>query len=179
MRGGDASIIENIVKAMERPARPVSWAIQDLLKKKTTGIFDSTPEMSEENQRRIEWLFTKDENGEERFNLDDSERPDCHRVKAHTYQSSYGRMRWDRPSGTITTGFQTPGRGRFVHPKEPRVLTPHEASRIQGFPDGYFTELVGALPLGRTEVAKWVGDAVPAPLGFAAALGLLSQFPTV
>ena len=174
-KGGDGAHVDAFVEALGMPARPVSWAIEDLLGAKGDGVLDSTPELSEENQRRVEWLFQAEEDGTERYDLADSERPDCHRTKEHSYRSSYGRMRWDRPSGTLTTGFLTPGRGRFVHPKEPRVLTPHEAARIQGFPDGYFTETVGGVQVGRTEIAKWIGDAVPAPLGFAASLGLVSQ----
>ncbi|MDA0371961.1 MAG: DNA cytosine methyltransferase, partial [Actinobacteria bacterium] len=49
-------------------------------------------------------------------------------------------MRWDGPSGTITTGFLTPGRGRFVHAVEPRGLSPREGARLQGYPDSYSFE---------------------------------------
>ena len=70
------------------------------------------------------------------YNLPNSERPDCHK-DGTTYGSVYGRMFPDRPAPTITTGFMTPGRGRFIHPLLPRTLTPWEAARIQGFPDTY------------------------------------------
>ena len=57
--------------------------------------------------------------------------------ETNSYTAVYGRMHWDRPAGTITTGFLTPGRGRYIHPTQRRGLTPHEGARIQGFPDTY------------------------------------------
>src|SRR5690606_30968289 len=100
--------------------------------------------------------------------LDLSERPESHR-NGTTYMSVYGRMYKDEPAPTITTGFMSPGRGRFVHPTRPRVLTAREAARLQGFPDTYRFVVDSGSPPGRTLLAKWIGDAVPMPLGFAAA----------
>jgi len=76
-----------------------------------------------------------------------------------------GQMHHDRPAPTITTGIGTPGQGRFIHPLKRRLVTPHEAARIQGFPDGYgFLER--GVPAKRKDLAKWIGDAVPAPMGY-------------
>jgi len=47
----------------------------------------------------------------------------------------------------------------------PRLVTPHEAARIQGFPDGYGF-LGKDRPAKRKDLAKWIGDAVPAPMGY-------------
>ena len=83
-------------------------------------------------------------------------------------------MSWDKPAPTITTGFLTPGRGRFIHPLKPRVLTPHEAARVQGFPDWFdFCTPIGK-SLSRTNLTKWVGDAVPSVLGAAAVIAALA-----
>ena len=60
------------------------------------------------------------------------------------------------------------GRGRWVHPDEARTVTPHEAARIQGFPD-FFT--FGNA--NRTLLHKLIGNAVPPKLGFAVGLHLL------
>ena len=126
------------------------------------------PTLSEDSRRRIEWLF---ENGE--YDLALSERPDCHR-DGTTYKNVSGRMRPDQPAPTLTTGFLTPGRGRFVHPLEPRVLTAREAARLQGFPDTYdFRSPDGSAPAKKL-LTKWIGDAVPMPLGFAAGLSALA-----
>lgn len=82
-------------------------------------------------------------------------------------------MRPNEPAPTITTGFTTPGRGRHVHPTERRTLTPREAATLQGFPLNYrFITEKGSLPT-RTQLAKWIGNAVPMPLGYAAALSAL------
>ena len=116
----------------KRPASSVAWAISDLLDlQDRASMFDQSPVPTDENQRRIEWLFDNDA-----YDLPNSERPECHR-NGHTYPSVYGRMRWDQPAQTITTGFLTIGRGRFIHPLRPRVLTPHEAARLQSFPDSF------------------------------------------
>ena len=69
----------------------------------------------------------------------------------------YGRMYWERPAQTITSGFGSMGQGRFVHPLRPRVLTPHEAARLQGFPDFFSFSMVNKL----TALRKMIGNAVP------------------
>ncbi len=137
-----------------RHPRTVAWAIEDLLGRSDppgTG-FDSPGRASTANQRRIDWLFERDVHV-----LDDSERPPCHRDKPHSYRSVYGRMRWDKPAQTITTGFGSMGQGCFVHPRERRTITPHEAARLQTFPD-FFSF---ASESRRTAWARLVGNAVP------------------
>jgi DNA (cytosine-5)-methyltransferase 1 len=73
----------------------------------------------------------------------------------------YGRLRWDEPAQTITSGFGSIGQGRFMHPDLPRALTGHEAARIQGFPD-YF-DFSGCSTRGA--LATMIGNAVPPQLG--------------
>lgn len=98
------------------------------------NTFD-TPSKTKHTER-IDYLFDNDV-----YDLPNDLRPDCHKHKNHTYPTSYGRLKWDKPSTTITRGFSTMGQGRFVHPLRRRTLTPHEAARIQGFPDFFsFTE---------------------------------------
>lgn len=61
---------------------------------------------------------------------------DCH--KEHDgHHDVYGRMTWDEPSPTITSGCTNPSRGRFVHPTQSRGLSPREAARLQTFPDSF------------------------------------------
>ena len=129
---------------------------------------DTVPALSEENRTRINWLFDN-----EKYELPNEERPDCHK-DGHSYPSVYGRMFWGKPAQTITTGFLTPGRGRYIHPIRPRVITPHEAARIQAFPDSFKFVVNGHDP-ARNAITKWIGDAVPPVLGYAALLPLLTR----
>lgn len=147
--------------------RPALWAIGDLAGETSDSILDKPTHHSSENQARINWLFTNEE-----YDLPNSERPECHQ-DGTTYGAVYGRMRPDAPAPTITTGFMSPGRGRFIHPTERRVLTAREAAAIQGFPYSYRFVTDPSRPPTRSQLAKWIGDAVPMPLGYAACLSAL------
>lgn len=72
----------------------------------------------------------------------------------------YGRLQWDRPSYTISTYFNRPGNGCFIHPAAPRLITVREAARLQSFPDQF--HFVGS---GRRPLIQ-VGNAVPPLLAF-------------
>ena len=74
----------------------------------------------------------------------------------------------DRPAQTLTTGFTVMGRGRFVHLTERRTITPHEAARLQFFPD-FFD--FGERPV--TLLSRVIGNAVPPKLGYVLGLHLL------
>jgi len=163
---GDLIAWDQVVGALSETPRPLSWLLNDVLDCDSASFMDQVGKMSPENIERIDYLF--DQNV---YTLPNHIRPKSHQ-DGHTYPSSYGRMRWDKPSGTITTGFMTPGRGRFVHPLRRRPITPREAARIQGFPDTFnFGETESPPP--RSLLAKWIGDAVPGPLGYAAAMSVL------
>lgn len=120
----------------------------------STELFD-TPSITKHSER-IDYLFDNNV-----YDLPNHLRPDCHKNKKHTYPTSYGRLRWDEPSTTITRGFSTMGQGRFVHPLRRRTLTPHEAARIQGFPD--FFKFSGQLKRGELHLA--IANAVPPRIG--------------
>ena len=110
---------------------------------------------SPENAQRMEWLIDNN-----RFDLPNEMRPDCHHDD-HSYRSMYGRLDWDQPAQTITTGYGSMGQGRYMHPSRPRTLTPHEAARLQTFPD--FFEFGDDQP--RKTWAHVIGNAVPPLLG--------------
>jgi DNA (cytosine-5)-methyltransferase 1 len=158
--------VADIVKRYEVAPRSAVWAIQDLVQLETRhDVFDAASKPQPETTRRIDWLFEH-----ERYELPDSERPDCHRLKVHTYGSVYGRMYPDRPAPTITGGFDTMGRGRFVHPSERRTITPHEAARLQFIPDSFDFSAAYAR---RSRLAQIIGNAVPPKLSYVFALELL------
>lgn len=155
--------IQNAISSIATDERPISWACGDLLDSyDETDLFNSSAKHSETNKRRIHYLFEHN-----LHDLPNRERPDCHRLKPHGYNAVYGRMYWDIPSPTITGGFGSCGQGRFVHPLRERTLTPHEAARVQFFPD--FFDFSGVL---RRELQQVIGNAVPSKAGFAVALPL-------
>ena len=136
--------------------RSVRWAISDLEDAVPSGLFDTSSTPYPVNQSRIDWLFDNDEN-----DLPNERRPPCHRTD-HSYYAMYGRMKWDQPAQTVTTGFNCMGQGRYVHPSQRRVVTPHEAARIQMLPDYVDFNSVST----RKHLAKLIGNAVPPPLTF-------------
>lgn len=80
----------------------------------------------------------------------------CHvNNPSHRHVDVYGRLEWDKPSGTITARFDSFTRGRFAHPVEQRSITLREGARLQTFPDEFQFE--GS----RGEIAKQIGNAVP------------------
>lgn len=76
------------------------------------------------------------------------------------HSGSYGRLCWDEQASTITTRFDTPAGGRFIHPTEDRTLSPREAARIQSFPDDFI--FYGS----KTSICKQIGNAVPPKVSY-------------
>lgn len=144
-------------------------AIGDLIGIDAVRDFDQPSNLSAENERRARFLTDND-----LYELPDTERPDCHRTKAHTYPSVYGRIYPDEPAQTLTTGFLSPGRGRFIHPVESRGLTPHEGARLQGFPDDFSFMGRRGKEILRQRLSHLIGDAVPPQLGYVVGLAALS-----
>lgn len=137
------------------------WAIGDLIDAPDTGLLDRHPVPTKTNLERMQYLLASGD-----YELPNHLRPTCHQG-SHTYKSMYGRLHWDQPAQTITSGYGSIGQGRYMHPDQPRALTAHEAARIQGFPD-YFD--LSACP-NRSALATMIGNAVPPQLGAA----ILSQ----
>ncbi len=79
----------------------------------------------------------------------------------------YGRLKGDLPSYTISTYFNRPGNGTFIHPTQDRLISQREAARLQSFPDRF--RFLGSV----TSIYRQIGNAVP-PL-LARAIG--SQIP--
>ena len=159
-----------ILPALRGDEMAIRDLLSDLVDADQSNFMTTLPDLSYENVERIRVLHEDD-----LYDLPDEHRNPSAKEKGTTYRSVYGRMYWDRPAQTITTGFMTPGRGRYVHPLRHRTLFPLEAARLQGFPDSYVFDAYGEEPI-RTALARWIGDAVPAPLGFAAAISAL--FPS-
>lgn len=81
----------------------------------------------------------------------------------------YGRIDYDKPSYTITTYFNRPGNGTYVHPVHDRVLSVREAARFQCFTDDYY--FYG----NKTQLLKQVGNAVPTILAYQIAKNIVDK----
>lgn len=155
--------------------RSVEWAIGDLHPMAERSGIDVPAKPSAENQRRMNWLLAQPDE----INLPNDQRPDCHREPKfnedgtpkpeHSYKSMYGQLQWGKPAQTITSGYGSMGQGRYVHPAEERTLTPHEAARLQMFPD-FFDFSATKL---RADWAKMIGNAAPMKLAYVFALEML------
>lgn len=76
------------------------------------------------------------------------------------HSGAYGRLCWEEQAPTITTRFDTPAGGRFIHPDENRTLTPREAARIQSFSDDYV--FYG----DKRSISRQIGNAVPPKISY-------------
>lgn len=86
------------------------------------------------------------------------------------YPNIYGRLVWNKPADTITGNCGcVSAPGRFIHPRDDRVITVREAARLQSFDDKY--RFFG----NRTSQYKQVGNAVPPLLARAIAAELLKK----
>lgn len=167
--GDSNALLELTSRCAAHLPRSVRWAIDDLRSLKGLSDFDSPSTSSSRNKERIAWLF---KNGE--YDLPNRLRPNCHRGD-HSYRSMYGRLKWDLPAQTITTGFGSMGQGRYVHPSQRRTLTPHEAARLQTFPDFFEFGTVS----GRRAWARMIGNAVPPLVGLQLSARLIPLIPWV
>ena len=93
----------------------------------------------------------------------------CHKVPSgKNFYNVYGRMRWDRPSPTITAQFFAFGHGRFGHPEQDRALSLREGALLQSFPNEYaFLQPGDTAKL--TQISRQIGNAVPISLARAIA----------
>lgn len=162
------SILDRIADGMPtHPDRTVRWAIGDLLSVTNGNVYDRSSKATKRNAHRIAFLFKH-----HLYNLPNGRRPRCHKDGDHSYKSVYGRLRWDHPAQTVTTGFGSMGQGRYVHPTRRRTITPHEAARLQTFPDSFKF----GNSASRGVLAKTIGNAVPPLLMVRLGTELLQRF---
>ena len=96
---------------------------------------------------------------------DDSLRAVCHQKKSgDSYGSVYARMKWDKPSPTITTQFFSFGTGRFGHPEQDRAISIREGAILQTFPKKY-KFIPSPSPVETKRLGRYIGNAVPVRLG--------------
>ena len=116
--------------------------------------------ISEKNIKRLEEIRA---NGGSRKGLSRELQLECHKKKNISYTDTYGIMKSDRPSPTITSGCTIISKGRFAHPIQNRGLSVREAARLQSFDDSFvFYGNIGDMSLQ-------IGNAVPPKLAEASA----------
>jgi DNA (cytosine-5)-methyltransferase 1 len=164
-----AVVLSELPSCAAHKARTIEWAIGDLATIAVDTGVDAPSAAARVNRERMQWLIDND-----KYDLPNELRPECHHG-FHSYVSMYGRLRWDAPAQTITTGFGSMGQGRFVHPSLPRTITPHEAARLQTLPDFFALDP----EKGRGAWATVIGNAVPPLLVVHLTEPLLQALPTV
>lgn len=156
--------IEEIVERHNVPKeRTVRWAIADLAREAPSALFRTPSVLHKDNVKRIDHLMKTGT-----YDLPNRLRPVCHQDE-HSYVSMYGRLQYDEPAQTITSGFGSPGQGRYIHPSCRRTLIPHEAARLQFFPDSFDFSSVKL----RTSLGNMLGNAVPMLLAFVLCLEIM------
>lgn len=121
-------------------------------------------------QRLMEFIELVPKNGGSRTDVPEKYWLDCHKKAGCGHGDVYGRLHWERPSGTLTSGCTNASKGRFVHPEQNRSLTPREAARLQSFDDQY--QFTGSLD----SISKQIGNAVPPLLAKAVAIQVKQLF---
>lgn len=81
----------------------------------------------------------------------------CHQKSKVGFNDVYGRLNWDSHSSTITGGCLNPSKGRFLHPRQNRVITPREAALLQSFPMSYKFPI----DIPKQALALLIGNALP------------------
>jgi DNA (cytosine-5)-methyltransferase 1 len=158
------SIKDVIEKHRVKSKRTFEWAAGDLQNEPSAGLLSIPTKHSEENKRRMAYLHDK-----QIYDLPNELRPQCHQKK-HGYKSMYGRIKIGEPTQTITSGFTSPGQGRYTHPTKARTITPHEAARLQLIPDFFDFSKVTM----RSSLSLMIGNAAPMKLAYVFCLELLT-----
>jgi DNA (cytosine-5)-methyltransferase 1 len=138
-----------------RVIRTVRHAIGNLPKPGTTcDALHNVPEKRSTKVRAIIRAIPKD--GGSRADLPNSLQLACHQ-RLDGFSDIYGRMAWDEPSPTITSGCFNPSKGRFLHPEDDRAITLREAALLQTFPPTYTFPARNC----KEAVALMIGNALP------------------
>ena len=140
----------------QRTVRDVIWDLDlEPLESGESDLNDPHHQASLHGPKVQEMINKVPKDGGSRKDLPKSLWLECHKKIPKGAETSYGRMRWDAPSPTITCRCTTPACGRFTHPARNRGITVREAARLQTIPDHV------KLSKYKSKNAEIVGDAVP------------------
>ena len=140
-----------------RRMKTVEAAIGGLPRAGNSG--DPIHDMPEHRTPRIRDLIRRiPKDGGSRTDLPEEFQLDCHK-RCNGFKDVYGRMAWESPAPTITSGCFNPSKGRFLHPVEDRAVSMREAALLQGFPRRYRFPTTES----KSGVAWMIGNALPPP----------------
>jgi DNA (cytosine-5)-methyltransferase 1 len=108
------------------------------------------------SQKVVSLIKSIPRDGGSRTDLPRSRQLACHK-RLDGFNDIYGRMAWNAPSPTMTSGCFNPSKGRFLHPRENRAITLREAALLQTFPGDYHFPVDG----GKEAVPLMIGNALP------------------
>lgn len=148
----------------------VKLTVRDALIKLTSKRARTDPlhaTKSKRSDRIVELIKSVPRNGGSRIDAGASKQLACH-AGFDGFYDVYGRMSWDHPSPTITSGCINPSKGRFLHPTRNRPITLREAALLQAFPVGYRFSLTK----GKYKTATLIGNAFPPEFARRQALSL-------
>ena len=151
-------------------------SIQGLEEIEAGGVSESDPlhKSSGLSRRNLERIRNSKPGGTWR-DWDAEIRADCHvRSTGRTYQSVYGRMRWNELAPTLTTQFHGFGNGRFGHPVQDRAISLREGALLQTFPRDY-SFIAEDEPVRVSSIARLIGNAVPVKIGEAIGRSIISH----
>jgi DNA (cytosine-5)-methyltransferase 1 len=118
---------------------------------------DALHNLPEKRSSRIQKLIRDiPRNGGSRSDLPKSRQLPCH-ARTNGFSDIYGRMAWNAPAPTITSGCFNPSKGRFLHPRQNRTITMREAALLQSFPAHYHFPV----NRGKQAIALMIGNALP------------------
>ena len=132
------------------------------------NFMNMVSELSEKNLRRLR-LTPKNGGTRKAWKDDSALQLKAYKDKDDSFKDVYGRLRWNKPSSTITTRFNGISNGRFAHPEEDRGLSLREGATLQTFAKNYIFKC------GSSKTAsKLIGNAVPPQLAYRIAKAICS-----
>lgn len=155
-----SSIGDSVIAAPISKPVTVRQALNGIGKAGSSG--DSLHDIKDKRSPKVQEIIAFiPHDGGSRMDLPPHLQLDCHK-KITGFGDVYGRMSWDKPAPTITSGCNNPSKGRFIHPEENRAITLREAAALQGFPLDYKFNTAH----GKESIALMIGNALPPPFIF-------------
>jgi DNA (cytosine-5)-methyltransferase 1 len=90
------------------------------------------------------------------------------RYRSDIFEDKYKRLRWDKPSWTLTAHMKKDGLA-YIHPTQTRSISVREAARLHSFPDDFIFDA----PM--TAMFELIGNSVPPLMAEAIARPIVEQ----